>query len=462
VRPPAGRPGLHKVSRSWPAAHFVGLYVAVLLLVPAGLIVHALGAAGTPATIVGLCLLVWWICGTLGGFNPAYRRSPIHLGIGLLAVSCVLSYASGTASGWSRPANIRQVTDDLWTLLPITVADLHAKSELAGLRGLISIAGWVGITLMLSDGIRSWKEFDRLISWICWLAALLGVLALIQFATGDNLAKYINIPGLSPNAEIGAAIRRSDFNRVSVTATHPIEFGVVIASLFPLTLHHALYHAKHRRDLIPVTLVAIATPMSVSRSAILVIGTAALVMFAGWSFNRRAWAIVIAPVVALAMRAVFPGLLGTIRGLFTSALNDPSVTGRTSDYNLVLGIYAEHPWLGRGPFTFMPRYYRTLDNQYLMNLLELGAVGLAVILVLVFAAVYAARYVNRHGQTEQHQHIGLALSAAVTGMFLSYATFDAWGFPMATGTTFLLVGLIGAAWQLTRRDTLERTRTENP
>ena len=71
---------------------------------------------------------------------------------------------------------------------------------------------------------------------------------------------------------------------------------------------------------------------------------------------------------------------------------------------------------------------------------------------LFVAGVYTARYVRRHGAAPAHRHVGLALSAGILGIAASYATFDAWGFAMAAGTTFVLLGLTGAAWNLTRAD----------
>ncbi len=82
------------------------------------------------------------------------------------------------------------------------------------------------------------------------------------------------------------------------------------------------------------------------------------------------------PVAVVGLRLAIPGLVGTLYSLFSNLQNDPSVSGRTSDYAVVLGLFDQHAILGRGLFTFVPRYYRILDNQYLMILVELGVVGL--------------------------------------------------------------------------------------
>jgi len=160
--------------------------------------------------------------------------------------------------------------------------------------------------------------------------------------------------------------------------------------------------------------------------------------------------------LAVALRLAIPGLLGTIVALFTNFFNDPSISGRTQDYGVVLGVFADNPWFGRGLFTFVPRYYRILDNQYLMALVELGIIGLTAVIVFFVVGFFTARGAKRRATSADDRHIALALSASLVGLATSYATFDAWGFPMAAGLTFLVVGMIGSAWQNSMRDAKAR------
>jgi O-antigen ligase len=427
-------------------------YCFFLFAIPSQLIVRQLGAPGTPANLLGLASLLWWLCATVGGMNPGQRLSPTRLTVALLS-SCVLaSYAVGTANGWSSPADIRQATDELWTLVPVSLTELNDKMSLAANRGILSFGGWIGIVLLTADGIRSWRELERLVTWICWLGAFVAALGILQFFTGIDIAALFRIPGLSPNSDFGAVATRSVVHRVSSTAVHPIEFGVVLAGLFPLALHRTIFGTRSWRCWLPVLAIGVAIPMAVSRSGILVLGIVLLVMFMGWPMKWRGRAIVIAPLAAFILRALIPGLLGTISALFINLFNDPSVTGRTQDYGVVFRLYHEHIWLGRGLFTFVPRYYRILDNQFLMYLVELGAIGLTMALTFFVCAFFTARGARRRAVCPRHQHLALAMSASLAGVVLSYATFDAWSFPMAAGLTFLLIGMIGAAWQIAVRE----------
>lgn len=436
-----------------PAVWLLVVWAALLLLLPSELVVPQIGSAGTPANLLGLGLLVWWICAKLAG-QIASPLNPMHVALALLVLAALLSLANGLTHGWTRPVDIRQSTDAVWTLTPITQEELFEKSVLGGLRGLIAIGSWVGVTLVVMDGLRSWRDVDRLIGAVVAMSAAVAAIGIYQYFTGDNLARFIQVPGLSPTYEFGASISRSVLNRVSATTTHPIEFCVVLTTILPLAIHRALH--PHQGGTInriviyylPAALIAVSIPMAVSRSGIVALAVVMLVLFFGWPTNRRLWVLVLAPPTAILMRSALPGLLGTIRSLFSQSLTDPSVTARTDDYGAVLEIYSQHAFLGRGAFTFIPQYYRVLDNQLLLTLVELGALGLTALLGVFATGYYLSRHGKRHALTEERRHLGLALSAGILAMVTTYATFDAWGFAKAGAITFLLLGLAGATRRL--------------
>ena len=72
-----------------------------------------------------------------------------------------------------------------------------------------------------------------------WPAPSSPPLAVLQFFTGVGLGRVFRIPGLQELGSIQAIQDRSTFNRVSATASHPIELGVVLGMLFPLAVHFA-------------------------------------------------------------------------------------------------------------------------------------------------------------------------------------------------------------------------------
>lgn len=445
-----------------PAVVFLVGYAFLLLCIPSQLIVKPLGAPGTPANLWGLGALLWWMCATLGGQNRGHR-SPIRWAMLALTTSLLLSYAAGMLNGWFAPVEVHEATGDIFDYVPATVESLSTAMISAADRGLLTFGGWLGIVLLTADGLRSWGDVERLVKWMVWFGAFVATLGIIQFFTGLDIASFFRIPGLVANSDFGAVDSRSILRRVSGTAVHPIEFGVVMAALLSFALHRLIYVRGSRWTWVPVALIGVALPLSVSRSAILAGGVIIIVLFSGWSGRIRRRALIIIPFAVVAVRVMVPGLVGTITSLFANVFVDPSITGRTDDYTVVFNLYNDHPLLGRGLFTFIPRYYRILDNQYLGNLLELGIVGLVTVIGVYLTGIFLARGARRRTRNTRNRHLALAISASLSGVVLSFVTFDAWSFPMAAGLTFLLLGMAGAVWRIADSSALARQqRSTNP
>ncbi|MFT4165244.1 MAG: O-antigen ligase family protein [Microlunatus sp.] len=426
------------------AASFLAVYAFLLLCIPSRLIVQPIGSPGTPANLWGMLALFWWCLITVGGKNPVRGFTATRAAAALLTASVLLSYAAANAHGWFAPANIRQSTDEAWTLVAVNADALASTMISAADRGLMSFAGWLGVMLVAADGLRGWNDIEKVCKWLSIFGSIVASLAIIQYFAGLDIAGLFNIPGLSANSDFGSVDSRSILNRVASTATHPIEFGVVMATLFFVALHRAIFSRGSPTCWMCPALIGIALPMSVSRSAILALAVAGLVVFLAWPSSWRLRAVVILPFAAVGMRLMAPGLGGTIRSLFTNIGNDPSITGRTDDYGPVLALYSDHWLLGRGLFTFVPRNYRILDNQLLMTLLELGILGLLALLLVVVVAVNNTLRAYRSGATLRQRSLAISVAGSICGAVLSYLTFDALGFPMIAGLSFLLFGLAGA------------------
>jgi polysaccharide biosynthesis protein PslJ len=146
-----------------------------------------------------------------------------------------------------------------------------------------------------------------------------------------------------------------------------------------------------------------------------------------------------------------PGMVGTISGLFGGVASaDSSVTSRLDSFSVALSYVARAPFFGRGFGTFLPRY-RIFDNQYLLGLVETGAVGLAAMLLLwVVPVVALARVLGRTAAASPQRLIGAALLASCVVGGVDLAFFDGFGFPMMPAIWFVLLGLAGAYVRLAR------------
>jgi O-antigen ligase len=407
-------------------------YVVVLMGIPSELILRPLGAAGTPAQVMGIGMLAWWLASRLvRQSRRPLLPNPIKTLLMLFVVSILVSYLAGMTR-------------------PITFGEEVSSAD----RALLSLCAWAGVTLVIVDGISSRKRLDAMLKVVAGSAAIIAVLGMLQFFFKIDLAHYIRIPGLSANHAFGQLLARSKFQRVTGTTSHPIEFGVVLSCTLPLLIHYARFgetQAQRRRWWLATAAVAAVLPMSVARSAILGAAIAVVYLFytwPGWLRTRVSIAIILG---AGAMSFVVPGLLGTIRGLFLNASSDPSTAGRTADYAPVIHYVAMRPLFGQGIGTYIPSIYRTLDNQYLGTVVECGIVGLLALLALFIGSICAAGAIRRRATTDSTKDLAQCLKAGLAVIAVNSATFDTFGFSMAAGMIFLFVGSIGALWKLPPR-----------
>jgi len=274
----------------------------------------------------------------------------------------------------------------------------------------------------------------------------------VQFVTGYDPASLIRIPGLGQLDVAAFSELRSTFNRVAATATHAIEFSVVLCIVLPLALHFASTATGRRRRWwwVSVALIATGIPMSVSRSGFVALTVIGLVLIPSWPKRRRRQALVGIVAYLAAMRLVFPGLLGTIESLFLNLGNDPSIKSRQVDYSFVGDFVSRSPLIGRGFSTFIPTRFDYLDNQYLMTLIEVGLLGLLAYAALWAGGIVVCRSVRRATRDEETRDLSQALIASMAVVIVASGTFDFLSFSIVRGLAFLLLGCIGALWRLER------------
>ena len=265
------------------------------------------------------------------------------------------------------------------------------------------------------------------------------------------MPSYLHIPGLTANHAFGELNERSGFRRVTGTAQHPIEFGVVITLILPVALHYA-FQAKKGNRVWPwsaATAICFAVPLTVARSTILGLVTVVALLLLTWTWRQRRNALLLLPVGIVIVKTTTPHLLGSILHLFTRASDDPSVQNRLGDYTAAGNYIAHSPIFGRGFFTFLPQIYRTFDNQYLGILVEAGVVGFVALVLLLVGSCVTAFRIRMRARDEETRSLAYALMVSVAVAVVTFATFDAVAFPMCMGVTFVIIGSIGCLWRLT-------------
>lgn len=437
ARPTGGRATAPSVvvTRRRPA-DAVGILTVVLVLsfaLPARLVYPPLGAAGRPALLVSIGLLVVWVVGRISRDPRISRRQPLRVGAFVLVWTMLLTYAIGLARG------------------------LTAVELLASDRFMLLVFGLTGLVLVVADGVADRRRLDLLLRRVTYAAAALSAAGLVSFVTGQNPAAWIRIPGLALNAELIGDVRRGGFGRVAATATHPIEFGVVLGMVLPVAVHYATNGdpRDRRRAWLVAGLIAAGIPLALARSALIAAAVGMLVLGLGWTLRRLLNVCTLAVGVTLAYTAVAPGLLGTLRGLFLNAPDDGSVQVRVDDYGPAWEYVRERPWFGLGPGTFLPDQYRQLDNQALKFVLEVGVVGFVVVFGFLFLAAALALRVAAQARLAgavEDASLARALAGSVLAGIAVCVTFDAFTYQVYDTVLFLLAGAAGALWRVSRAD----------
>ena len=419
------------------AAALVTVYVCLLWFIPSPMVVNALGSAGSPATLFGIGVFLYWAWHTVRRSEPSDGRArPVRAA--MLAMVLVLLVAYVHAMAGPLPGD------------EISTAD-------SGLLRLISLAG---VVLLACDGI---SDFDRLVvvlRRLAFAAGLVALLGLAQYVTGELFVDRIRVPGLTAGTEGWTLGTRSGRIRPSGTSMSPIEYGVVLGMALPLVMVCASVQSRYRW-LFRAMLVAMIASIffSMSRSAYICALAGAIVLGLSWDLRRRLRALAFLGVVSAVMYVTVPGLLGSIQGLFSNAGQDPSISSRTGSYDIAGAFIAESPLVGKGFGTFLPKYW-ILDNAYLGMTIEAGLLGLVSLLALIVCGLVSARAarrtLQREGGREEHAQYAQAVLASVAAGGCGLAFFDAFAFPQTAGCLFLFIGLAGAMQRITQESVRSR------
>ncbi|MFC6408609.1 O-antigen ligase family protein [Planobispora longispora] len=418
------------------AATLVALFVLAQLMIPARLVLRGLPISLTLADVLGLFLFLCWLCAqfttTLGA---AKGRIPIRTALFVYGVGHLIIY------GYT-------------TLYYLPQDELNLADHSA-----VLIAANLGMALAVCDGVRGRERLDLVLKTVAVSGALISVIGGLQFMFALDLTQYMVLPGLRHNGVEGieTLIGRSDFNRVASTLGHPIEFGVVCSMLLPIAAHYG-FHARDRgqpavRWWVCTGLIAAGLMFSVSRSAVLGLGSVALVLLLGWPGRRRLQALGAVAAFLVVIKFLVPGLLGTLFNLFANLGSDDSVRFRTHDYSWALAEIEKRPWLGRGVGTWYAPKHQVFDNQYLLTLVEAGAVGLALFVGVALCGMTVALRIRARSADPRDRNLALTLAACLLVPLVCAATFDLLSYPAVTALMFLLVGATGA---------LHRATKENP
>jgi hypothetical protein len=424
--------GVVEGRRGIDAVTMLTVYLVLLLAIPSGVVISALGSLGRPSLIWGLVLLSWWIVDRLQA-QPRDTRTvsqPVRFAFVVFLMIILVSFAA---------AMLRGQPDD--QVSPAFTA-------------LVRVLSWAGVLLVAIDGIRTMPDLARMARRIGIGAGLLAALGLTQFLTGQALVDFFgSIPGLTLAGGLG---ERAGVIRSSGTAIHPLEYATALNAALPLVIAAAVSNGFRSRQSgralwwwLPVCLISISSLVAVSRSAIIGLAVAVISMIPTLPGRLRLGAIAVGSVLALAVLAAVPGLLSTTVQLFTGAADDPSTQSRTNALERVPEFMSTSPLVGSGFGLFLPRYY-IFDNQWVLVAIELGILGVIGFAGIFVAGIWSARQA-RWSESADLRLLGYSLAASLFNVAILFAFFDGLSFPIAGGMLFLLAGLCGSVRAIASR-----------
>jgi polysaccharide biosynthesis protein PslJ len=326
---------------------------------------------------------------------------------------------------------------------------------------LLSIAAFVGVILLAADGLPNWERMRLVLKVIVWCGVFMAFIGVLQAFLPFDPVEYLKLPGLQARPLIGLQERGSGV-RVAGTTTHYLELTSTLALAFPIALHFATHppEAKQRKwYILAATVITVGVLMTISRTGIIAIGAAALILMPLWGWRQRYNVMALGVAMFGGMTVASPSMATTLINLFADFSNDPSITSRTERYEFVAFYFAQRPWLGRGSGTWVPPMYQYLDNQWLRTALENGIVGVAALGLLHLIAMSVALIAVKRAATREDRHLALALAATqVQAMFISY-TFDSLAYSTYTSILGITIGLCGTIWRFTHPARKVRTST---
>jgi hypothetical protein len=245
--------------------------------------------------------------------------------------------------------------------------------------------------------------------------------------------------------------------RVAATAPHPLVLVGLLAIGIGICL--ALYlNSESRRSrillLLAIVLQLLAIGATNQRTAFVALAAMGLV-YAVTQVDKLPRMLPLAAAAgfgAVIVAVLSPSTPRLILNFATGQTPDHNVAVRTSKYALLPELIERRPWIGPGFSTSDPSQV-IFDNAYLTELVELGIVGMALLLTFLVIIAFRA-LVSMRNAPASDRVILLSAVLAATALFATMATFDVMSFGQLFPTALVVLGI-----GLARADALKRART---
>jgi hypothetical protein len=397
-------------------------FLALLFLVPFDSI-EAPFSIGVDAKLDRAAIFIIVVCwlASFAGAGPAgarFRPNGVFAGVAIFLAVSLISVAAN-------------------------VGILASLGELSlAVKKLVLLFSYVAFFFVVATTVRA-TELRAFAKYVVILACVMSVGVIYEFRSGINLFYEWSaqlLPGFTilpepPDPEVGAA-----------SIVGPTQHGLAVTALLAMSIPFALTNIlgsekwARVRWALAAGVILIATAATQKKAALAVPPIAILAM-ALYRPREMLRLLPLGLLAVLAMLAVTPGALGTIKSRVSGAeQTDASTLGRTRDYDAITPDVKTHPLIGRGYGSYDPDKYRILDNDYLGMLIEIGIVGILAFFAMLGTVIFAA-----HGPIRSRDPVRGPPALAALGAAVAFAVvtvmFDSLSFAQAPYMFFFVAGV---------------------
>lgn len=328
----------------------------------------------------------------------------------------------------------------------VNLGDLELAGKRFALLMSFLIFSWFTLTALRYEDVRGFA------SYLIGLAVLMSIGMLIERRTGYNIFYEWSRAVLGPIANVEPSptnIHPAFGSEGRLVVVGPTQHGLAATTMLVVVMPFSLvrvFEATSRRswwlNAVAVTMM-VAGALATDRKTALLVPIAVLIYIACY---RPRQVLRLAPAGLVVLLGVVhfaaPGALGAVLNL-NRAVGGNSTSHRVGDFTNLAPDIGAHPVLGRGFGTLNPdrrAQFRINDNEYLDELWQVGALGLAAFVWMILTPVVMARAAIRtRGPTISS--LALATSGGCIAFLVVCVLFDALSFPQAPYMFFSVAAL---------------------
>lgn len=217
-------------------------------------------------------------------------------------------------------------------------------------------------------------------------ASISSMIGLITYATGVDLAPMLTLPGLRMHdTALVTDLMRDGVVRPQGSAGHPLELSSVLTIMTPVAVALAFEAYRRGARWWPWAAAAIVlitgAAATVSRSALVGMAVAAVVFALYWPITRSLRVFAAGAVALFGLWLANVPMLRSLIQVVSGGSKDGSLQSRSIGRDYVAEQFGHHMWLGQGAGTYDVRVQPVLDNDYLAQLMQVGLIGVAALIV---------------------------------------------------------------------------------